>query len=92
LAASCEPHAGLLAAEISIDKATLMRKFINASLALVMMFGGTAVFSGCGEESGVKTDTKITAPDGSQTRERADIKVDKSGPNPPMLPSETKKP
>jgi hypothetical protein len=92
MAASCKPRAGLLAAEISIVKATLMRKFINASMALVMMFGLTAVFSGCGEESGVKTDTKITAPDGSQTRETQQLKVDKSGPNPPAAPSETRKP
>jgi hypothetical protein len=60
-----------------------MRKFINASLAVVMLFGFSALITGCTEESGKDT-TKITTPDGSQTR---DIKGgDQTGKMPPAPP------
>ena len=55
-------------------------------LASAVLCGTTVVLSGCTEESGVKTDTKITAPDGSSTRETREIKVDKKGENPPLAP------
>jgi hypothetical protein len=67
-----------------------MRKSISALLAGVMLFGFSVVLTGCTEESGVKTDTKITAPDGSSTREVKELKVDKKGDNAPMAPSEKK--
>jgi hypothetical protein len=67
-----------------------MRKCISAFLAGVMLFGFTVVLTGCSEESGVKTDTKITAPDGSSTTEHREIKVDKKGDNAPVAPSEKK--
>jgi hypothetical protein len=65
-----------------------MRKVISAMLAPVVLCGCTVVFSGCSEESGVKTDTTVKSPDGSQTRETREIKVDKKGENPPLAPSE----
>ena len=65
-----------------------MRKFINTFMALVMLGSFSVVLSGCTDESGVKTDTTIKSPDGSQTRETREIKVDKKGENPPAAPSE----
>jgi hypothetical protein len=67
-----------------------MRKSISAFLAGAVLFGFTVVMTGCTEESGVKQDTKITAPDGSSTNERREIKIDKKGENPPLAPSEKK--
>ena len=67
-----------------------MRKSISAFLAGVMLFGFSVVLTGCTEESGVKTDTTIKAPDGSSTRETHEIKIDKKGDNPPLAPSEKK--
>jgi len=81
-------HAGLPDVEITINEETLMRKYISTLLAGVMLCGFSVVLSGCTEESGVKTDTKITAPDGSSTRETREIKVDKKGDNAPLAPSE----
>jgi len=67
-----------------------MRKSISAFLAGVMLFGFTVVLTGCTEESGVKTDTKITAPDGSSTRQINESKIEKKGDNPPLAPAEKK--
>jgi hypothetical protein len=67
-----------------------MRKSISALLAGVMLFGFTIVLTGCTEESGVKTDTKITAPDGSSTRQTNETKIEKKGDNPPLAPIEKK--
>jgi len=65
-----------------------MRKFIGSLLASALLCGFTVVFSGCTEESGVKTDTTIKTPDGSSTTEHREIKVDKKGDNAPLAPSE----
>jgi len=67
-----------------------MRKSISAFLAGVMLFGFTIVLTGCTEESGVKTDTKITAPDGSTTRQTNESKIEKRGDNAPLAPAEKK--
>jgi hypothetical protein len=67
-----------------------MRKVLTAFLAPAVLCAFTVVLSGCTEESGVKQDTKITAPDGSTTNERREIKIDKKGDNPPLAPSEKK--
>jgi hypothetical protein len=67
-----------------------MRKFISTFLAGVVLCGFTVLLPGCTEESGVKSDTKITSPDGSSTNERREIKVDKKGEHPPLAPSEKK--
>jgi hypothetical protein len=67
-----------------------MRKSISALLAGVMLCGLPLVLTGCTEESGVKTDTKITAPDGSTTKEHKEITIDKKGDNAPLSPSEKK--
>jgi hypothetical protein len=90
MTASFEPRAGLSAVNVPINEETLMRKSISAFLAGVMLFGFTIVLTGCTEESGVKTDAKITAPDGSSTTEHREIKVNKSGENAPLAPSEKK--
>jgi hypothetical protein len=67
-----------------------MRKSISTLLAGVMLFGFSVVLTGCTEESGVKSDTKITAPDGSTTREHKEITIDKKGDNAPLAPVEKK--
>ncbi len=69
-----------------------MRKLISTLMTLVMMAGFTVAFTGCTDESGVKSETKITAPDGSQTKETREIKIDKSGKNAPAAPSEKANP
>ena len=67
-----------------------MRKLLTAFLAPAVVCGFTLVLSGCTEESGVKSDVKTTAPDGSTTNEHREIKIDKKGENPPLAPSEKK--
>ena len=67
-----------------------MRKYISTFMAGVMLCAFSVVLSGCTEESGVKEQTKITAPDGSKTKETKEIKIDKSGDKPPLAPSEKK--
>jgi hypothetical protein len=70
-----------------------MRKLINVSMALVTMFGITLALSGCTEETGTKTETKVTTPEGTTTRRTTDT-VDTSGKNPPSTPApgDTSKP
>jgi len=68
-----------------------MRKIINTLMAGVMLVGIPVVFAGCTDESGTKQETKVTGPEGTTT-ERREIKVDKSGKNPPAAPSEKPNP
>ena len=67
-----------------------MRKFINTFMALVMLGSFSVVLSGCTDESGVKTDTTVKAPDGSQTRVTKETKLETKGENPPPIPSDKK--
>jgi hypothetical protein len=67
-----------------------MRKVFTAFLAPALLCSFTIVLSGCTEESGIKSDVKATAPDGSTTNEHREIKIDKKGDNPPLAPSEKK--
>jgi len=64
-----------------------MRKIINTLMAGVMLAGISVVFTGCTDETGTKQETKITTPSGTATETRS-IKVDKTGQNPPLAPSE----
>jgi hypothetical protein len=67
-----------------------MRKVLVALLAPAVLCGFTIVLSGCNEESGVKSDTKITSPDGSTTNVHKEVTIDKKGDNPPVVPSDKK--
>ncbi len=67
-----------------------MRRMFNTLMAGLILGGLSIGMTGCSEESGVKQETKITKPDGSQTTETRQIKVDKSGESPPAAPSEKK--
>jgi len=67
-----------------------MRKYISTVMAGVMLCAFSVVLSGCTEESGVKEQTKITAPDGSSTKQTNEIKIEKKGENPPLAPAEKK--
>jgi hypothetical protein len=68
-----------------------MRKLIGVTLAGAMLFGLSAGMVGCSEETGTKEETKVTGPSGT-TKETKEIKVQKSGENPPLAPSDTTKP
>jgi hypothetical protein len=89
MAANGEPHAGLPAAEVPINEEIPMRKYISTLLAGIMLCGFGVGLTGCTDESAVKSEVKQTTPEGT-TRETKEVKVDKSGQNPPLAPSEKK--
>ena len=62
-----------------------MRKLIGATLAGVMAMGLAIAMPGCTEESGVQEKVTAKAPDGSKTTVTRDVKVEKSGDNPPPV-------
>jgi hypothetical protein len=68
-----------------------MRKLMNTMLAGAMLAGLTFGMVGCTEETSTKEEVKIKTPGGTST-ETKEIKVNKSGDNPPAAPSETTKP
>ena len=68
-----------------------MRKLMTPMLAGAILGGLTIGMVGCTEETGTKEEVKIKAPGGTATETR-EIKVNKSGENPPAAPSETAKP
>jgi hypothetical protein len=59
-----------------------MRKVIGVTLAGAMLFGLSAGMVGCSDETGTKEETKVTN----------EVKVQKSGENPPLAPTEPTKP
>ncbi len=64
-----------------------MRNFMNAAaLGLTLTALGVGL-TGCNDTTETKEQTKITTPGGT-ARETRDIKVEKSGQNPPAAPSE----
>jgi len=69
-----------------------MRKLLTTTMAVATLAGLMTIgFSGCSEETGTKEEVKIKGPEGTTT-ERREVKVDKSGSNPPLAPSEKAKP
>lgn len=61
-----------------------MKTFRTLGLAVVgLSLLGLGV--GCEQESGVKTETTATNPDGSQTEVTREVKVEQSGENPPPV-------
>ncbi len=66
-----------------------MRKMIITLMAGLILGGLSVGMPGCSEETGVKETTKIKTPDGTTT-ETNQTKVNKSGENPPLAPSEKK--
>jgi hypothetical protein len=73
-----------------MNKEASMRKYISTLLAGIVLCGSCALITGCTDESGVKSETTIKSPDGSQTRQTEQIKIEKKGDNPPLAPAETK--
>ncbi|MGP0064798.1 MAG: hypothetical protein ACLQGP_14515 [Isosphaeraceae bacterium] len=63
-----------------------MRKVIGTMLMGVLLTGLGIGIPGCSEESGVKKEVTIKAPDGSKTVETQETKVKQSGDNPPAPP------
>jgi hypothetical protein len=68
-----------------------MRNVITTLLASAVLAGLTFGLAGCTEETGTKEEIKIKTPGGTATESR-EIKVNKSGDNPPAAPSEKAKP
>jgi hypothetical protein len=68
-----------------------MRNLMTTLLASAVLAGLTFGMIGCTEETGSKEEIKTTTPGGTATETR-EIKVKKSGDNPPVAPSETAKP
>lgn len=66
-----------------------MRKYISTLLAGIVLCGFGVGLTGCTDESSVKTDTTVKTPDGTAKETHID-KIDKSGSNPPLAPSEKK--
>jgi hypothetical protein len=64
---------------VQIRRATIVPALVLASAT----FG----FVGCSDTTGSKEEVKVTTPGGT-TRETKEIKVNKSGENPPAAPSE----
>jgi hypothetical protein len=72
-------------------EATLMRKLISGTLTGVILAGLSIGIIGCTDETGSKEEVKITTPGGT-SKETREIKVQKSGENPPLAPSDKKIP
>jgi hypothetical protein len=64
-----------------------MRKLINLTMAGIIVAGMGIGLSGCSDESKEKTQTTISTPNG-KTTETHEVKIDKSGQNPPAAPAE----
>jgi hypothetical protein len=68
-----------------------MQKLINVALAGVMLAGFTIGLAGCGEETGVKSETTVKGPGGTTTvTDKQTVK--QSGENPPAVPGDRKAP
>ena len=64
-----------------------MRKYISTVLAGIMLCGFGVGLTGCTDEAAVKEETKISTPGGTAKETHID-KIDKTGKNPPLAPSE----
>src|SRR5262249_9113249 len=78
---------GHRSAERRRHEAPFMRKLINTFVAAVVLSGLGLGLPGCTDETGTKTEAKISTPGGTTT-ERREVNVDKSGRAPPSAPSE----
>jgi hypothetical protein len=68
-----------------------MQKLIRVTMAGLLLAGSSIGLVGCGEESGVKTETQIKGPGGTTTvTDKETIK--KTGQNPPAAPGDSKAP
>jgi hypothetical protein len=68
-----------------------MRKVVSTTLAGAILVGLSAGMVGCTDETGSKEEVKVTTPGGT-VKETKEIKIQKSGDNPPMAPSDMPKP
>ena len=68
-----------------------MRKLMTTTLTGAILAGFSMGMVGCTEETGTKEEVKIKTQGGTATETR-ELKVNKSGENPPAAPSETAKP
>jgi hypothetical protein len=56
-------------------------------MAFAVLAGLTIGMVGCSDETGTKEEIKIKGPNGTTT-EKHEVKIEKSGSNPPAAPSE----
>jgi len=68
-----------------------MRRFINTTLASAILAGLGTGMVGCTDETGTKEEVKVTTPGGT-SKETRELKIQKSGDNPPVTPAEKGKP
>jgi len=65
--------------------------FVRGLLATALVAGLGIAPIGCGEETGVKKETKVETPSGTTTHTEVD-KVKTTGENPPAAPTDASKP
>jgi hypothetical protein len=68
-----------------------MRRVVTTTLAGALLMGFGSAFVGCTDETGSKEEVKVTTPSGTTTQTN-EVKIKKSGENPPPAPAETTKP
>jgi hypothetical protein len=68
-----------------------MRRFISTALASAILAGLGTGMVGCTDETGTKEEVKVTTPGGT-SKETRELKIEKSGDNPPATPAEKGKP
>ncbi len=76
---------------LQFTEALAMRKLLTMVMAGVASAGLMFGLVGCSDETGTKEEIKIKGPEGTTT-ERHEVKVEKSGKNPPAAPSEKSTP
>jgi hypothetical protein len=91
MAARCGTHARSLAALVEFNKDKLMRKLFGAAVAGVILAGGSLALVGCTDETGSKTETQVKGPGGTTTVIDKTT-VEKSGQNPPTVPTNPRNP
>ena len=64
-----------------------MRRLISTTLAGALLAGLGTGMVGCTDETGTKEEVKVTTPGGT-SRETREVKIEKSGENPPATPAE----
>jgi hypothetical protein len=69
----------------------LMRQFLGRILTSAILVGFGIGVTGCTDETGTKEEVKVTTPGGT-SKETHEVKIQKSGENPPVTPSEKRVP
>ena len=68
-----------------------MRKFMRAAMAGLTLAAIGIGFTGCADESSVKSETQIKTPTGTATETKTST-IKQTGSNPPAVPGDNKAP